>query len=72
MKYSRAKAFTEIELYNPTGHNPIIRREITRDSNSSSWILNGKGCQMKEVREKYQLLALCIIEITILGPESCC
>ena len=52
MKYSRAKAFTEIELYNPTGHNPIIRREITRDSNSSNWILNGKGCQMKEVKKK--------------------
>jgi len=71
VKYSKAKAFTEVELYNPTGHNPVIRREITRDSNSSSWILNGKGCQMKEVRKNTRHLRYTEV-IIILGPESCC
>ena len=49
MKYSKPKAFTEIELFNPSGSNPLIRREINRDTNNSLWILNGKSCQMKEV-----------------------
>ena len=48
MKYSKPKAFTEIELFNPSGSNPLIRREINRDKNNSIWILNGKTSQMKE------------------------
>ena len=49
MKYSKPDAFTEIELFNPSGPNPLIRREINRDRNTSLWILNGKTSQMKEV-----------------------
>ena len=48
MKYSKPKAFTEVELFNPSGTNPLIRREINRDTNNSVWILNGKTSQMKE------------------------
>ncbi|XP_065886406.1 structural maintenance of chromosomes protein 5-like isoform X2 [Dysidea avara] len=51
VKYGKSEAFIEIELFNPSGHNPIIRRKIHCDNNSSTWILNGKSSQLKEVKE---------------------
>ncbi|XP_065886413.1 structural maintenance of chromosomes protein 5-like isoform X2 [Dysidea avara] len=51
VKYGKSEAFIEIELFNPSGHNPVIQRQIHCDNNSSTWILNGKSCQLKEVKE---------------------
>ncbi|XP_065886408.1 structural maintenance of chromosomes protein 5-like isoform X2 [Dysidea avara] len=51
VKYGRSEAFIEIELFNPCEHNPVIRRQIHCDNNSSTWILNGKSSHLKEIKE---------------------
>lgn len=71
MKYSKPKAFTEIELFNPSGSNPLIRREINRDSNNSIWILNGKNCPMKEVRWLFNNNLWSGFINTFTGAKSC-
>lgn len=70
MKYSKPKAFTEIELFNPSGSNPLIRREINRDNNNSTWILNGKSSQMKEVSWDFSQPKLILLTLFI-GAKSC-
>ena len=41
----------EIELYDPRAKNPIIRRHLNIRDNSSTWLINGRPVQLKEVRE---------------------
>jgi len=60
VKYGKSEACTEIELFNPSGQNPVIQRHIHRDKNSSTWTLNGKSSQLKEVRKLSQILLLSI------------
>lgn len=45
------EGFVEIELYDPRGKNPIIRRHLNIRDNSSTWLINGRTVQLKEVRE---------------------
>ncbi|KAJ9069122.1 Structural maintenance of chromosomes protein 5, variant 2 [Entomophthora muscae] len=55
VKHGKSKATIQIELQNePTSGNRastiVITRQITRESNASHWMLNGKASTLKEIQ----------------------
>ncbi|XP_077989076.1 structural maintenance of chromosomes protein 5-like isoform X2 [Glandiceps talaboti] len=51
VKYGHNHATLEVELCNPGGRNTIIRRDITRQGNTSTWCVNGNRKSLREVEE---------------------
>ncbi|XP_006816752.1 structural maintenance of chromosomes protein 5-like, partial [Saccoglossus kowalevskii] len=63
VKYGRSQALLEVELSNPAG-NTVIRREIVRQGNASTWYVNKVRTTYREVEEtvanhNIQLANLC-------------
>jgi len=54
IKHGKMEGFVEIELYDPRGKNPIIRRHLNIRDNSSTWLINGRTVQLKEVTKLVQ------------------
>ncbi|XP_070543706.1 structural maintenance of chromosomes protein 5-like [Ptychodera flava] len=51
VKYGHNSAVLEVELCNPAEGNTVIRREITRQGNTSTWRVNGRVTTLREVEE---------------------
>ena len=53
MKHGKRDGFVEIELCETrkAGKNPVIKRKISADQNSSTWFINGVVCKQADVRE---------------------
>lgn len=51
VKHGANRALIEIELFNPSGRNFVIRREIHRKENKSIFYLDGKQTGIQKVKE---------------------
>lgn len=51
IKHGEEKATIELELYNDQGANFVIKRQISRDDNRSTWFINGRTTSNKEVSQ---------------------
>ena len=69
MKHGANKAVVEIELFNPTGHNHTIRREIHKQANRSNWELNGSHSTMNEVKKLVERLNIQIGNLCQFLPQ---
>lgn len=50
VKHNKVEGWVEIELFNERGKNWAVRRLLNADTNSSSWMLDGKEVLKKKVR----------------------
>ena len=53
VKHGKERGFVEIELSDPEGVNPVIRRELNAYDNKSVWRLNGNTSSQNEVRNTF-------------------
>ena len=55
MKHGKREGFVEIELCETKGgaKNPVIRRKISADDNSSTWFINGVVVKQADVSYMY-------------------
>lgn len=49
VKHNKVEGWVEIELFNERGKNWAVRRLLNADTNSSSWMLDGKEVLKKKV-----------------------
>ena len=49
VKHNKVEGWVEVELFNSRGKNWVVRRLLSTDANTSSWMLNGKEVLKKEV-----------------------
>lgn len=49
VKHNKVEGWVEIELFNERGKNWAVRRLLNADTNSSSWMLDGKEILKKKV-----------------------
>ncbi|XP_048583434.1 structural maintenance of chromosomes protein 5 [Nematostella vectensis] len=70
VKHGASQGMTEVELYNSSGHNYIITRDIYREGNRSVWKINGKGATMKEVQDLTARLNVQISNLCQFLPQD--
>lgn len=70
IKHGATQAMTEIELYNSTGGNYVVTRDMYRSENNSKWRINGKNATMKEVQELTKKLNVQIGNLCQFLPQD--
>ncbi|XP_031560445.1 structural maintenance of chromosomes protein 5-like [Actinia tenebrosa] len=70
VKHGHPQALIEVELFNCSGKNYVITREIYREGNRSNWKLNGKPATMKEVQEVTTMLNIQISNLCQFLPQD--
>jgi chromosome segregation ATPase len=51
VQHNKVEGWVEVELFNSHGKNWVVRRLLSADANTSSWMLNGKEVLKKEIEK---------------------
>ncbi|XP_025077820.1 LOW QUALITY PROTEIN: structural maintenance of chromosomes protein 5-like [Pomacea canaliculata] len=73
VKYGTTKGTIELELFNCTGDNYVIRREITKSRDSrgtSGWWVNGRTASQKSVEEMVSRLKIQVGNLVQFLPQE--
>jgi chromosome segregation ATPase len=68
VQHNKVEGWVEVELFNSHGKNWVVRRLLSADANTSSWMLNGKEVLKKEVGlyhpKNIHVSPLCMLSVT--------